>query len=212
MNISEEWMVLPEYSNYFISNNGVVKRIRKLKRENGVGFKEIILKSRIINGYNAYTLVRDDGLKKTVYIHHAIATCFIKKPKTNSKLIVIHNDGNKINNNPDNLSWNTVSFFMKNEFETGRRTNKDLWAKRVKKYGSKGSLKPNRRSVNLSDNEKQNIYNSYYLKGFTLKKLALNYNCSISHIYNLLQKQKEAINSGKINKTSKRSINFNTKD
>jgi hypothetical protein len=193
MSINEEWMVLPEYSNYFVSNKGVVKRIRKVKRANGIGFKEIILKSRLINGYKAYTLVRDGGVKKTVYIHHAIATCFIPKPESNAKLIVIHKDGNKVNNTLDNLIWNTVSNFMKNEFITGRRSNKDLWLKRVKKYGSKGSLKPHGRSVNLSEKEKQNIYDLYHYKGYTLKKLALKYNCSISHIYNLLQKQKKSI-------------------
>jgi len=137
MSIIEEWMALPGYSNYFVSNRGAIKRITKTKRGNGLGFIEKTLKSRILNGYLACTLIHDNGAKKTVYVHHAIATCFISKPKIKPKLIVVHKDGDKTNNTIANLAWNSYSEFMKKEFITGRRSNKDLWAKRIKKYGQK---------------------------------------------------------------------------
>lgn len=194
MSISEEWMVLPGFSRYFISNMGTIKRIKKSKRGNGQAFKEIILKTREINGYLASTLIRDDGLKKTVYIHRAIANCFIPKDPSKSKLFVIHKDGNKQNNRLDNLSWKSFSAFMKREFDTGRRSNKDLWAKRVNKYGPKGSPNPSgKRSINISLENRQKIYALYHNQHYTLKDLSLQYNCSISHIYNLLQRFKEEV-------------------
>jgi len=197
MNFAEEWMILPRFSNYFISNRGSIKRIRKIKRRNGIVIKEIILKLRIINGYQACTLVRDDGIKKTVYIHKAIATCFVNKPVSKQKLVVVHRDSDKTNNNIDNLAWKTFSEFMNLEFISGRRSNKDLWAKRVQKYGPNGCLNPPVRRFNISNKDLENIYSSYHQKKYTLKKLALIYNCSISHIYNLLQKQKKVKEAAK---------------
>jgi len=190
MNISEEWMVLPGYSNYFVSNKGTVKKIRKIKGSRG--FKEIILKSRSINGYKALSLVNDTGKKKTVYIHQAIANCFISKPKSTSKLIVFHKDGNKENNAVENLVWKTFSDFMKNEFETGRRSNKELWSKRVKKYGPKGTTKASKKRVNISNEKRKEIYFLYRHKRYTLKNLAKMHNCSISHIFNLLKRHENS--------------------
>jgi len=193
---TEEWIVLTGYSRYFISNRGTIKKITKTKGGNGLGFIEKTLKTRIINGYLACTLIHDNGAKKTVYVHHAIATCFISKPKSKHKLIVVHNDGNKTNNAIGNLVWKSFSDFMKKEFETGRRSNKDLWSKRIKKHGKKGGLTTPGKRVKISLEKRKDIYILYHNKHFTLKKLALKYNCSISHIYNLLQKHKSVTEIG----------------
>ena len=188
MKNSEEWKSLPDYSRYFVSMNAKVKRVRKIKSKGGEVIKELILNPRNINGYMAYTLVRDDKAKKTVYIHQAIAECFIAKPNIKEKLIVVHKDGNKSNNNSDNLEWRTFSNFMKEQFTSGRRSNKELWAKRIKKYGPMGGLKPPGRKVDISFGQMKRIYHLYHSKGYTLKRLAEKYNCSASHIFNLLHR------------------------
>lgn len=188
MSNKEEWMSLPGFSRYFISNKGKIKRIIERRSNNGKGFSELFLKPRMINGYQAYTLLNDKNEKKTVYTHKAIATCFVLKPNTNNKLVVVHNDGNKTNNSADNLEWMTSSDFMKEEFNSGRRSNKNLWAKRVKKYGSAGGKKPAVRRVDISFRNKEQLHEMYYKKGLTLKEIADKYNCSPSHIFNLLKR------------------------
>jgi hypothetical protein len=192
MKSSQEWKSLPGYSRYFVSRDGKVKRVRTIKGKNGDVIKELVLNPRNINGYMAYTLVRDDKAKKTVYIHQAIAECFIEKPKSKEKLIVVHKDGNKGNNNSDNLEWRTFSSFMKEQFTSGRRSNKLLWEKRIKKYGPMGGTKPPGRKVDISFGQMKRIHHLYHNKGYTLKRLAEKYNCSASHIYNLLHRYEAA--------------------
>ncbi|RLD27336.1 MAG: hypothetical protein DRI54_01245 [Bacteroidetes bacterium] len=188
MSNKEEWMSFPGYSRYFVSNKGKIKRIKEKRSINGKGFSELFLKSRNINGYKAYTLVNDKGEKKTVYAHQAIATCFISKPNTDNKLVVVHKDRNRTNNFSKNLEWMTISEFMKEEFDSGRRSNKNLWAKRIQKYGSDGGRKPPGRKVNISSKNIEKIYYMYHKKGLTLKEIADKFNCSASHIYNLLKR------------------------
>jgi len=201
MSDKEEWMPFPGYSRYFVSNKGKIKRIKKKSINYGKGFVELFLKSRLVNGYHAHTLVNDKGKKKTVYIHQAIATCFILKPSTKNKLIIIHKDGNKTNNFVENLEWRTISDFMKLEFESGRRSNTNLWAKRLKKYGPTGGMKSPGRKVDISPGNMEEIITLYNTKGFTLKRIADKFNCSASHIYNLLQRH-----------NSTKSKDFDTKD
>jgi len=188
MNTKEEWMSFPGYSRYFVSNKGIVKKIIEKRSNSGKGFSELFLKPRMINGYQAYTLINDKGEKKTVYTHKAIATCFVLKPNANNKLVVVHKDGNKTNNYAENLEWVTFSKFMKEEFNSGRRSNKDLWAKRVKKYGSAGGRKPAGRRVDISFENMEHLNEMYHKKGLTLKEIADKYNCSPSHIFNLLKR------------------------
>jgi len=192
MKSTEEWKSLPGYSRYFVSKDGRVKRVRKVKSKEGELIKELILNPRNINGYMAYTLVKDDKSKKTVYIHQAIAECFIEKPKIKDKLIVVHKDGDKGNNSSENLEWRTFSNFMKEQFTSGRRSNKTLWEKRIKKYGPMGGTKPPGRKVDISFGQMKRIYHLYHNKGYTLKRLAEKYNCSASHIYNLLHRYEAA--------------------
>lgn len=192
MSNKEEWIPLTGFSRYFVSDKGKIKRIKKSRSNNGIGFSELFLKSRKINGYYAYTLVNDKGVKKTVYAHQAIAACFILKPNTKTKFIIVHKDGNKTNNFVKNLEWRTFSNFMKEEFDTGRRSNKDLWEKRVKKYGLMGGTKPPGRKVSISFENMESIHYMYNTKGFTLKNIADKFNCSASHIYNLLQRYKKS--------------------
>lgn len=66
------------------------------------------LKGQISNsGYLNYNLTLPDGTKKRLYAHRLVAIAYI--PNIENKPEVNHKDGNKLNNNVDNLEWMTAS-------------------------------------------------------------------------------------------------------
>lgn len=58
------------------------------------------------NGYLSYNLTMPDGDKKRVYAHRLVAIAFVEN-KDKSKNQINHIDGNKLNNNTENLEWVT---------------------------------------------------------------------------------------------------------
>jgi len=83
---------------YQVSNFGHVKRIC-------LG-KERILKPCLRGAYYAVCLCKNN-YKQRKHIHRLVAEAFIKNPE--NKPQVNHIDGNKLNNNLDNLEWVTIS-------------------------------------------------------------------------------------------------------
>lgn len=59
------------------------------------------------NGYYVVTLVKNTG-KKNVLVHSLVATVFIDRNYTSKGLVVNHIDGNKTDNNIDNIEVVTV--------------------------------------------------------------------------------------------------------
>ena len=64
-----------------------------------------------------------------------------------------------------------------------------------------GGRKRPGRKADISYEKIEEIYQMYNTKGFTLKKIADKFNCSASHIYNLLQRH-----------NATKSTDFNPKD
>ena len=93
---------------FHISNLGNIKSIKT----NNI-MKDTISK----NGYKTICL-KKSKFQKNLTVHSLIANGFIEKPITNDKLIVDHIDGNKLNNNIDNLRWITYSENVKNSYIT----------------------------------------------------------------------------------------------
>lgn len=58
-------------------------------------------------GYYALQLINDDGKRKTSFVHRLIAMTYISNP--HNKPQVNHIDGNKLNNDVQNLEWATPS-------------------------------------------------------------------------------------------------------
>lgn len=87
----EVWKPIDELKGYSVSNKGRVR-----KDSNG----QIMVLSKN-NGYSRITVSK--------HIHRLVANAFIEKPKDKRKCWVDHIDGNRSNNNVENLRWVTPS-------------------------------------------------------------------------------------------------------
>lgn len=90
----EEWRVITDFPNYYVSNLGNVKNIKTSK----------IMKQTIKSGYY-HVCLTNETIKKIFKIHRLVALSFINNPE--NKPEVNHEDKNKLNNNVNNLSWMT---------------------------------------------------------------------------------------------------------
>lgn len=88
---------IKNYENYCIDINGnVFNTITKKYLQGSIGE----------NGYRYYRLSKN-GKKKMFYAHRLVAEIYLDNP--NELPVVNHIDGNKLNNNVDNLEWMTYS-------------------------------------------------------------------------------------------------------
>lgn len=101
----KEWKPVVGYEDYYeVSNDGEVKSLAR--KQNGINrfSKERILKLSNVNKYR-YVGLRKDGVQKMERVHRLVASAFIPNP--HNKPFVNHLDGNKSNNNVNNLAWST---------------------------------------------------------------------------------------------------------
>lgn len=84
------------YDNYYIKEDGSIWNSKK----------NLILKPRVNKGYMQIILCKKSK-HSTFKIHRLIAIAFIPNP--DNKREINHIDGNKLNNNIDNLEWCTRS-------------------------------------------------------------------------------------------------------
>lgn len=160
--MEEIWKDIKDYEGlYQISNLG---NIRKLRFINNIVNKEKIFKitPQIINsGYYKVVLYKD-GKYKNKCIHRLVAETFI--PNEENKPQINHIDGNKLNNNVDNLEWCTRSENMKHSYKNNLST--------PSAKGKYGSDNPKAKKVNMLDKNTNEIIKTfgslidaaYYLK------------------------------------------------
>ena len=93
----EQWRKIENYDHYYISNYGRVKSVYK---KNHI----ILVQQTNHNGY-LRVILHKNGASKPHRVHRLVGICFLdnkdNKPQIN------HIDGNKKNNNVDNLEWVT---------------------------------------------------------------------------------------------------------
>lgn len=109
----EEWKTIEGYENkYLISNKG---RVKSLYDKNG-NYRKYIIQPRKKAIY-LYVNLYKNGKCKTKKIHRLVAETFIPNP--NNLHCVNHIDGNKHNNNVNNLEWCTYSENTNKAIEIG---------------------------------------------------------------------------------------------
>jgi hypothetical protein len=99
----EEFRTITNYGNYMVSNYGNIK--------NKVGK---LLKIRLNNGYNRVRLYNNDGPKNKL-VHRLVCEHFLDL--INDKYQVNHKDGNRLNNNVNNLEWCTHQENQKHRYK-----------------------------------------------------------------------------------------------
>ena len=125
---SLEYKYIKGYNNkYYITKDGKVYISNY--RNTGID-KE--MKPRIIAGYYALGLedpksTPENRIQKIHKIHRLLAEYFIPNP--DNKPCVNHKDGNKLNNNLNNLEWVTISENTKHAY--ANKLEKNWWTKEL---------------------------------------------------------------------------------
>lgn len=106
----EQWKQFEETDakKYFVSTQGRVKSVDKK-----IGNEFMMKPSRTWNGYLNITIAS----KRSYFVHRLVSLAFIQNPE--NKLEINHFDGNKINNNVENLEWSTREENIGHAYETG---------------------------------------------------------------------------------------------
>lgn len=117
------WKALPGYEGrYEVSNQGVLRSIRT----NHGTYQEKVISSRTrsVTCQYLYAQMSVNGAAIHIAIHRAVAAAFIPNPE--SKPMVNHIDGNKLNNNACNLEWVTCRENHLHAFATNLRDNSHI--------------------------------------------------------------------------------------
>lgn len=109
-----KFRAIPGYEgSYEVSADGVVRSLaRVVSRADGTPLRvrERIMKTTVSNrGYERTSLIRD-GKPRRVGVHQLVAAAWLPKPPRHigtdrEGFVVNHKDGNKLNNNADNLEY-----------------------------------------------------------------------------------------------------------
>ena len=110
--MKEIWRIIKGFEDYEISNTGRVK-----SHKHG---REVILKQRVSHdGYVWYNLCMN-GKQYTKRANRLVAEAFVNNPE--NKPTVNHIDGDKSNNNADNLEWATREEQMQHAYANGLKS------------------------------------------------------------------------------------------
>lgn len=124
--MEEKWKDIPDYNGYQVSNKGRVRTHNKTTytKKHGIRhWKDRIIKFKCINE-NAYKTgyrvdLWKDGTNKTFLVARLVAFTFYGEDINNHKLTVDHIDGNRFNNNLENLELVSLAENIRRAFKIG---------------------------------------------------------------------------------------------
>lgn len=119
--MEHKWVKINQFGNYEVSTDGCVRNAIT-----GVLLKQSARGSK--SDYYQVMITSDDGERMHKNIHRLVAEAFIPNPL--NKPCVNHKDGNKHNNNVDNLEWVTRS---ENDIHAFRNGLRKSTAKQIQK-------------------------------------------------------------------------------
>ena len=153
--IEEVYKTIKNFNKYEISNKGKIKKkpTRDKLGRRGRG-NNMEMKQRIHPKENFYflDLINDAGKRVTVYPHKEVAKTFCINVLPEERPIVIHLDGNTLNNDSSNLDWASYSEAIKLQFKQGKKNNFKVWEKRKTLY--KNGFKPKSTKLEAPDKQK----------------------------------------------------------
>lgn len=100
LNIVEEWRTIENYPNYAVSNLGRVKRILTCT---GKPLEDRMLSPYIGWGGARMVNLSDRGCHRSMRISRLVAKAFLPNP--DNLQVVLHKDGDILNDRLDNLQW-----------------------------------------------------------------------------------------------------------
>jgi len=116
-----EWQPVKEFEGFYeISNGGDVRSLERVvphKICRNITIKQKLLDTRINNSGYLEVRLSKHGKTYTKFIHILKAQVFVPNP--GNKTYVNHIDGNKLNNDNDNLQWCTHSENIKHAYANG---------------------------------------------------------------------------------------------
>ena len=117
MNLIEKWKDIKGFENYQISNMG---RVRSKARE---GTKGGIVK-QFVRGKYYKVKIYLNGKQVNFWTHRLVAQAFVGNP--NNKPEVNHKNGNKLDNNAENLEWCNRSENLDHAIRNGLRKTRPV--------------------------------------------------------------------------------------
>lgn len=174
----EEWKDIEGFEGYYmVSNYGnVISLDRKIIRSDGrtqtIERKNLTV-THYSNGYCRVGLSKD-GETKDFLLNRLVAKAFVSNDDPISKIEVNHKDGNKDNNQHENLEWCTSSENKKHAFSTGL---------------SKQKLGESNQFSKLTNEQVLEIRKLYEIGGYTQRKLAEMFNVGKTTIYEVLNRK-----------------------
>lgn len=148
--MEEIWKDVSEFKGFYqVSNLGNVKRIGDYSNQNSSWKSEVILKPRLHSSGYLRVMLSVNNKHYDRYIHRLVATEFCKNHNPLKYKEVNHIDGNKTNNNSDNLEWCDRSYNNKHAYVKGLHTVHGC-------YGIKKKVA----QIDINTNIVLNIFNS----------------------------------------------------
>lgn len=168
--MEEIWRDIPNYQGYQVSNLGRIRTHNKITYTEKHGerhWKNRILKFKGQTYNTGYRVdLWKNGKAKTLLVARLVAFTFYNEDINNHTLTVDHIDGNRFNNNINNLELVSLAENIKRGFETGlysnqkkikiidKKTNQEV----IFKSMSKASKYINHHHGYISEKIKKNIY------------------------------------------------------
>ena len=175
------------FSKYIITKSGEIFSNNYLR----TGKTKIMKQQTDRYGYKYLKLFRDNGKDIKMKVHRLVAIAYIKNPK--NKKQINHKDGNKINNNENNLEWATSGenqkHAWKNKLRTFTEKQKIAVSKNIRKAinSNKGRTPHNKISTTIELNIINDIINNNLYK----YQIANKYNIASATISAIIKRQKQ---------------------
>jgi HNH endonuclease/NUMOD4 motif len=175
--MEEKWKYIKDTNEMFmVSNTGKIKgceRYTPFRTGSRFVAEKIFKLSKNNSGYLTATLGLGNGVSRSILVHRVVAENFVSNDKNYFE--VNHIDGDKGNNNYDNLEWTSRSENQKHAFAMGLNVSKKTKVYAKDKEGNLFTYNSildasNRLKVHRSNIHKCFKHSHYRMKGYLFSK------------------------------------------